>query len=58
MTEERFRLPPIVDLVEHGERGIENDPEHPDACLCGQYANYMDCPDFGQLGRLVIEGFR
>jgi hypothetical protein len=35
-----MNLPPIVDMIgtiaiEHGERGVELDAEHPGACLCG-----------------------
>jgi hypothetical protein len=48
-------IPPIVDLVEHGERGYDIDPEHPEACLCGQFSDYMHCPDHGQLGFMTLE---
>jgi hypothetical protein len=53
-SEERFRIPPLVDLVEHGERGPDIDPDYPDACLCGRYADYLACPDAFQLGRMTI----
>jgi hypothetical protein len=49
-----FCIPPVVDLVEHGERGTDIDPAHPDACLCGRHADYLACPDAFQVGRMVI----
>ena len=41
-------LTPIVEMIgdaalEHGERGVELDTEHPLACLCG-FADYTMCP--------------
>lgn len=60
-------LPPMVDdigvaVIEHGERGSDLDPEHPEACLCGKVEPYYFCDgpglesltlraaDFGGLG--------
>lgn len=41
-------LPPMVDdigvaVIEHGERGHDLDPEHPEACLCGKVEPYYFC---------------
>lgn len=52
-------LPPMVDdigvaVIEHGERGRELDPEHPEACLCGKVEPYYFCDGPG-LESLVIE---
>ena len=43
-----LRLLPMVDdigvaIIEHGERGRELDPVHPEACLCGRTLNYLLC---------------
>jgi hypothetical protein len=45
------KLAPMVDdigiaVIEHGERGTELDPEHPEACLCG-VENYVMCDEPG-----------
>jgi len=53
VSEPDLELPPIVDLVEHGERGRDIDPEHPEACLCGRYSLYYLCPGPG-IESLVI----
>jgi len=51
-------LLPIVDhigdtAIEHGERGADLDPYHPEACLCGRYLDYLACPDPG-IAQLTI----
>lgn len=43
-------LPPMLDdigvaVIRHGERGRGLDPINPDACLCGRYLDYMQCPE-------------
>lgn len=51
-------LPPLtfdmgVGVLHHGERD-DLDPEHPQACLCGRYLNYMECPDAFELGDMTV----
>lgn len=33
-------------VLDHGERSTELDREHPEACLCGRYDFYLDCPEY------------
>jgi hypothetical protein len=53
-------LPPIVDWIGdcpimHGERA-ELDPQHREACLCGEYDYYLMCPESlsGGLGSITL----
>ena len=41
-------------VLEHGERGVELDPVHPDACLCGRESNYLLCDGPGLADMAIV----